>query len=117
MERRSSPEAGRLPYLGLHPQQLTNQPCTANAALEKVRKSIVDHHGCQVAWVIEARDLPLRQVVRRSTVAHEKLELAEAGRLLYDFFWGDFADWYIEVTAKNRKIPINFYKTIVTSAV
>ena len=36
-------------------------------------------------------------MVRRSTAAHEKLELAEAGRLLYDFFWGDFADWYIEV--------------------
>ena len=37
------------------------------------------------------------QVVQRSTAAHEKLEMAEAGRLLYDFVWGDFADWYIEV--------------------
>lgn len=50
-------------------------------------------------------------MVRRSTAAHEKLELAEAGRLLYDFFWGDFADWYIEVTTaknpqKSYKIPI-----------
>lgn len=38
-----------------------------------------------------------QQVVQRSSAAHEKLEMAEAGRLLYDFVWGDFADWYIEV--------------------
>ena len=37
-----------------------------------------------------------------------KLELAEAGRLLYDFFWGDFADWYIEVrnVQKDVLVPI-----------
>ena len=45
-----------------------------------------------IVWV-------LLQVVQRSTAAHEKLEMAEAGRLLYDFVWGDFADWYIEVRA------------------
>jgi len=43
-------------------------------------------------WIVST----LHQVVARSTAAHEKLEMAEAGRLLYDFFWGDFADWYIE---------------------
>jgi valyl-tRNA synthetase len=42
----------------------------------------------------------VRQVVQRSTAAHERLEMAEAGRLLYDFVWGDFADWYIEVRAQ-----------------
>lgn len=48
-------------------------------------------------WILSS----LHQVAKRSTAAHEKLELAEAGRLLYDFFWGDFADWYIEA-AKAR---------------
>ena len=38
-----------------------------------------------------------KQVVDKSTRLHEKLDFGEAGRALYDFFWGDFADWYIEV--------------------
>ena len=37
------------------------------------------------------------QVVAESTRLHEKLDFGEAGRTLYEFFWGDFADWYIEV--------------------
>ena len=34
----------------------------------------------------------------RSTEAHDKYEFSEAGRILYDFFWSDFADWYIEAS-------------------
>ena len=41
------------------------------------------------------------QVVKRSTAAHERYDFGDAGRLLYDFFWGEFADWYIEA-AKAR---------------
>ncbi len=39
------------------------------------------------------------QVVDESTRLHDKLDFGEAGRALYDFFWGDFADWYIEARA------------------
>ena len=39
--------------------------------------------------------------MKRSTAAHEKYDFGEAGRLLFDFFWGEFADWYIEA-AKAR---------------
>ena len=39
--------------------------------------------------------------MKRSTAAHEKYDFGDAGRLLYDFFWGEFADWYIEA-AKAR---------------
>lgn len=35
------------------------------------------------------------------SAALDKYDFAEAGRLVYDFFWGDFADWYIEA-AKTR---------------
>lgn len=35
------------------------------------------------------------------TAAHEKLEFGETGRVFYDFFWSQFADWYIE-SAKTR---------------
>lgn len=35
------------------------------------------------------------------TAALEAYEFGEAGKLLYEFFWFDFADWYIEI-AKSR---------------
>lgn len=35
------------------------------------------------------------------TAAHEKLEFGESGRVFYDFFWAQYADWYIE-SAKTR---------------
>ena len=37
----------------------------------------------------------------RVTAAHEKLEFGESGRAFYDFFWAQYADWYIE-SAKTR---------------
>lgn len=41
------------------------------------------------------------QVVDRVTAAQERLDFGEAGRAMYDFFWSQFADWYIEA-AKTR---------------
>lgn len=35
------------------------------------------------------------------TAAHERLEFGETGRAFYDFFWSQYADWYIE-SAKPR---------------
>ena len=45
--------------------------------------------------------LPHVQVLDRVTAAHEKLEFGDAGRTFYDFFWAQYADWYIE-SAKTR---------------
>ena len=39
--------------------------------------------------------------MKKSTAAHERHDFGDAGRILYDFFWGEFADWYIEA-AKAR---------------
>ena len=41
------------------------------------------------------------QVVDESTAAHERMDFSAAGRVLYTFFWDQFADWYIEA-AKTR---------------
>ena len=41
------------------------------------------------------------QVVDRVTAAQQRLDFGEAGRAVYDFFWSQFADWYIEA-AKTR---------------
>ena len=40
-------------------------------------------------------------MVDRSSAAHERHDFGDAGRMLYDFCWGEFADWYIEA-AKAR---------------
>ncbi|KAK9812933.1 hypothetical protein WJX72_005989 [[Myrmecia] bisecta] len=48
-------------------------------------------------WVVSS----LHRVVDEVTAAQERFDFGETGRALYDFFWGEFADWYIEA-AKTR---------------
>jgi valyl-tRNA synthetase len=45
------------------------------------------------AW-IWSRQKQLRQSVKRLFNSHQ---YGEAGRQIYDFFWSEFADWYLEV--------------------
>ena len=45
------------------------------------------------AW-IWARQKQLRQSVKRLFENHQ---YGEAGRQIYDFFWSEFADWYLEI--------------------
>ena len=58
------------------------------------------------AFVPEEKDLTLaerwilsrvNQVTSEVTRLLEEYQFGEAGRLLYDFTWGEFADWYIEI--------------------
>jgi valyl-tRNA synthetase len=48
-------------------------------------------------WIISRLDELIGDVTRLI----DNYEMGEAGRLLYDFLWGDFCDWYIE-TSKLR---------------
>ncbi|KAK9814981.1 hypothetical protein WJX73_003862 [Symbiochloris irregularis] len=48
-------------------------------------------------WVLSA----LHQVTDDCTAALERLDFSAAGRQTYDFFWNQFADWYVEA-AKTR---------------
>lgn len=48
-------------------------------------------------WVVTA----LHATVDDITAAQERFDFGEAGRLLYEFVWSEFADWYIEA-AKSR---------------
>ncbi|WP_018085807.1 valine--tRNA ligase [Desulfurispora thermophila] len=48
-------------------------------------------------WIISR----LQQVIGETTEYLEKYELGEAARVLYDFIWSEFCDWYIEL-AKPR---------------
>jgi valyl-tRNA synthetase len=40
----------------------------------------------------------MRQTIRDVNRLFESYQFGEAGRQIYDFFWGEFADWYIEAS-------------------
>ncbi|MDY6028744.1 MAG: class I tRNA ligase family protein, partial [Acidaminococcaceae bacterium] len=48
-------------------------------------------------WILSR----LQKTARSVTEMLEKFELGEAGRMIYDFIWGEVCDWYIEL-AKPR---------------
>lgn len=66
------------------------------------------HVLCNVTFTqteIEALPLAERWVVSKAhklvnqvTKAYNKYDFGEAGRASYDFFWNEFADWYIELS-------------------
>lgn len=45
-------------------------------------------------WVISE----LHDLIDGVTCSYDKFFFGDAGRQIYDFFWGDFADWYIEAS-------------------
>ncbi|KAL1095419.1 hypothetical protein V6Z11_D06G155200 [Gossypium hirsutum] len=40
------------------------------------------------------------------TESYNKFFFEDVGREIYDFFWGDFADWYVELTDTTVKCAI-----------
>ena len=50
-------------------------------------------------WILSR----LNAVIAETTRLVDEYNFGEAGRQLYDFFWGEYADWYIEIA----KIPLN----------
>ena len=49
-------------------------------------------------WILDS----FNETVKRATALLERYELGDAARILYDFLWGDFCDWYIELS----KLPL-----------
>jgi valyl-tRNA synthetase len=45
----------------------------------------------------------MREVVRSVNRLFETYQFGEAGRQIYDFFWSEFADWYIEIAKMQLK--------------
>ncbi|KAF8398020.1 hypothetical protein HHK36_016946 [Tetracentron sinense] len=45
-------------------------------------------------WVVSK----LHQLIDNVTSSYDKFFFGDVGREIYDFFWGDFADWYIEAS-------------------
>ncbi|RNC29953.1 MAG: Valine--tRNA ligase [Candidatus Dichloromethanomonas elyunquensis] len=47
-------------------------------------------------WILSRYE----DTVRNITDALERYDLGEAGRILYEFIWNEYCDWYIELTKK-----------------
>jgi valyl-tRNA synthetase len=62
-------------------------PGTDNGSL------ITDHWTLADSW-IWAR---LQQLIRDVERNFQNFQYGQAGQMIYDFFWNDFADWYVEI--------------------
>jgi valyl-tRNA synthetase len=79
-----------------------------NATRFVVSNQGVAFQGGSATWELSRLTMPdrwilsrLNRVVVDVTRLMEDYNFGEAGRQLYDFFWSEFADWYIEI-AKTR---------------
>ncbi|HSN74348.1 MAG TPA: valine--tRNA ligase [Anaerolineae bacterium] len=54
---------------------------------------ITDYHSLADRWIASR----LNATIAEATRLFEAYQFGEAGRQAYEFLWGDFADWYIEV--------------------
>lgn len=52
-------------------------------------------------WIISK----LNKLIKEATTQVEKFNFSEAGTLIYDFFWSDFCDWYLEISKGELKNP------------
>lgn len=57
------------------------------ATLERGQFTLADR------WILSR----LNKLVQEVTACLEAYEIGEVARLLYEFFWGEFCDWYIEL--------------------
>jgi len=48
-------------------------------------------------WIVSS----LHELIDHVSACNDRHDFGESGRALYDFFWGEFADWYIE-SSKTR---------------
>jgi len=68
----------------------------ANATLNLAQLTVPDR------WILGR----VNQVTAEVTRLIEDYNFGEAGRQLYDFFWSEFADWYIEISKIGLQSPL-----------
>jgi valyl-tRNA synthetase len=73
-----------------------------NSQPSTVNRTLADH------WIWAKAGQLVRDVER----LFQTFQYGEAGRQIYDFFWSDFADWYVEVAKEQMKNDHTRYSTI-----
>ena len=76
------------------------------------RLSDTEHWTLADSW-IWAR---LQQLLRDVERLFETFQYGEAGRQIYEFFWSDFADWYVEIAKGQLQAEETREQTVVTLA-
>ena len=56
----------------------------------------------------------LQALVREVERLFQSYQYGEAGRQIYEFFWNDFADWYVEVAKLQMQISESREQTVIT---
>lgn len=58
----------------------------------------------------------LNEIIEKVTSQLENYQLSEAGLTVYDFFWGEYCDWYLEISKvlKNPAVLKHVLKTSLT---
>ena len=64
------------------------------------------------SWIWARLQALFREVER----LFQSYQYGEAGRQIYEFFWNDFADWYVEVAKLQMQKPETRGQTVVTLA-
>lgn len=62
-------------------------------------RGLVSQPNAQPDWTLADSWIwaRLQGLVREVNRLFESYQFGEAGRQIYEFFWGDFADWYVEI--------------------
>jgi valyl-tRNA synthetase len=58
----------------------------------------------------------LQQLIRDVERLFQNFQYGQAGQLIYDFFWSDFADWYVEIAKGQMQKDDTRYSTVESLA-
>lgn len=89
------------------------------SALETLLAFEFDNEACLIklplpeCWVVSK----LHILVDMVTTSYDKFFFGDVGREIYDFFWGDFADWYIEASKARLYQSEGYQESSVAQAV
>ena len=86
-----------------------------NIDKEDIKATIEDVLNSKLSRVDKWILTRLNEVTESVTKKLEKHALSDAGTEIYDFLWGEFCDWYLEMSKvnKNKKVLAYVFKQII----
>jgi len=64
-------------------------------------------------WILNKLNI----VIKASDESLINYKIGEAGQMLYDFFWSDFCDWYLELSKGEKQNPAVLYHVLKNSLI
>ncbi len=92
---------------------IASLPDDGRQTIDRGPSSIVDG---QSSWTLADSWIwaRLQALVREVERLFQSYQYGEAGRQIYEFFWNDFADWYVEAAKLQMQRPENREQTVIT---